>query len=245
VFLKEKDIFLTNDAWRIAIDVDTSAYAEAVATIKADLILLEGHRKELTSNSELDQITTLLNTLEVRIYNFQQLLSRLDSRRGLINFGGTVLLTLFGTATIADIHLLRETLDGLKSTTSNIVHSLNSQLTYVKKLDTATGINAMVIANLSSRVKDIVIQSHNKFQQISQDMSWLNVTLRNYSELYTVIRQLEFALLQMIYQTDELIGVIQCVLQGKLPISLTSPTTLQGILRNVSLQLPKGYESLL
>ena len=100
----------------------------------------------------------------------------------------------------------------------------------------------MAIANLSSTVKDIVIQSHNKFQQISQDMSWLNVTLQNYNELYTVIRQLEFALLQVIYQTDKLTGAIQCVLQGKLPISLISPTTLQGILRNISLQFPEGYE---
>jgi hypothetical protein len=180
--------------------------------------------------------------LEIKLYNFQQLLPRLDRRRGLISFGGTVLKTLFGTATIADIHLLHETLDGLKSTTSDIVHSLNSQLTYVKKLDTAKGINAMAIANLSSTVKDIVIQSHNKFQQVTQDMSWLNVTLRNYSELYAVIRQLEFAVLQLIYQTEELTGAIQCVLQGKLPIRLISPTTLQGILRNVSLQLPEGYE---
>jgi len=239
--LKENDIFLTNDAWRIVIDVDMSTYEEAVATVKADIILLEGHRKELTSNSELNQITTLLNTFEVRLYNFQQLLPKLDHRRGLINFGGTVLKTLFGTATIADIHLLHETLDGLKSTTFDIVHS-NRQLTYVKKLDTAASINAMAIANLSSTVKDIVIQSHNKFQQITHDISWLNVTLRNYSELYTVIRQLEFALLQMIHQTDKLIGAIQCVLQGKLPIRLINPTTLQGILRYISLQLPEGYE---
>jgi hypothetical protein len=171
VFLKEKDIFLTNDAWRIAIDVDMSAYEEAVATIKANLILLEGHRKELASNFELNQITTLLNTLEVRLHDFQQLLPRLDRRRGLINFGGTVLKTLFGTATVADIHLLHETFDGLKSATFDIVHSLNSQLTYVNKSDTATGINAMAIANLSSIVKDIVIQSHNKFQQVAQDVS--------------------------------------------------------------------------
>jgi len=76
-------------------------------------------------------------------------------------------------------------------------------------------------------------------------MSWLNVTLRNYSELCTVIRHLEFALLQVIYQADELVGAIKCVLQGKLPISLISPTTLQDILRNVSLQLPEGYELIL
>jgi len=103
--LKEKDIFLTNDAWRIAIDVDMSTYEEAVGSITADLILLEGHKTELTSYPELKQITTLLNTLEVRLHNFQQLLTKLDRRRGLINFGGTVLKNLFGTATI---HLLHE-----------------------------------------------------------------------------------------------------------------------------------------
>lgn len=187
MFLKGKDITLTSDAWRIAIDVDISAYEEGVALVKADILSLEGNRKEFISNSELNQITTLLNTLEVGLHNFQQLLIKLDRKRGLINFGGTILKTLFGTATVADIHLLHETLDGFKSTTSDIVHSLNVQLAYVKKLDTATGINAMAIANLSNIVKDIVIQSH-KFKQITQGISWLNVTLRNYSEIYTIIR---------------------------------------------------------
>ena len=130
---------------------------------------------------------------------------------------------MFGTATVADIHLLHETLDGLKSTTNDIVHSLNSQLTYVKRLDTATSINAMAIANLSSIVKDIVMQSHDQFQQISHDISWLNITLQNYSEFYTVVRQLEFALLQMIYHFDRLLGAVQSVLQGKLPNKFNSP----------------------
>jgi len=55
----------------------------------------------------------------------------------------------------------------------------------VKRLDTATSINAMAIANLSSIVKDIVMQSQNQFQQISHDILWLNVILQNYSELYS------------------------------------------------------------
>ena len=46
----------------------------------------------------------------------------------------------------------------------------------------------------------------------------------------------------MIRQSDELIGAIQCELQGKLPINLITPTTVQGILRNISLHLPEGYE---
>ena len=140
VFLKEKDITLTNSAWRIAIDVVMNAYEEAVATVKADVISFEGHGKEITSNSDMKLITTLLNTLEVRLYNFQQLLPKLHRRRDLINFDGTISKSLFGTATVDDVHLLHETLDGLKSTTSDIVHSLNSQLTYVKKLDSVTSV---------------------------------------------------------------------------------------------------------
>jgi len=100
----------------------------------------------------------------------------------------------------------------------------------------------MAIVNLSSIVKDIVMQSHGQFQQITHDIVWLNVTLQNYSELYTVIRQLEFALLQMIHHFDRLLGSVQSVLQSKLPTSLINPTMLQGILRNILIQLPEGYE---
>ena len=73
----------------------------------------------------MKQITILLNTLEVRLYNFHQILIKLVRRRGLINFGGTILMSLFGTATIPHVHLLHETLDGLKVTTSDMVLSLN------------------------------------------------------------------------------------------------------------------------
>jgi len=89
------------------------------------------------------------------------------------------------------------------------------------------------------------MQSHDQFQQITHDIVWLNVTLQNYSELYTVIRQLEFALLQPIHRFDRPLGAIQSVLQGKLPISLFNPTTLPGILRNISLELPEDYELIL
>jgi len=68
-----------------------SAYEVAVAAVKADIISFEGNRKEFTSNSELKQITNLLNTLEIRLYNFQQLLPKLDRRRDLLILDGTVL----------------------------------------------------------------------------------------------------------------------------------------------------------
>jgi len=148
------------------------------------------------------------------------------------------LKSAFGTATIHDINLLHETLNGLQSITSGCVHSLSNQITYVKKSDTVTRVNKIAIANLSNIVKNDIIQSHRRLQEIARDILWLNVTLFNHSELLVTIRQLKYALMQKIQQTDELLTAIQYVMLGKLPMNLINPTTLLNILRNVSLQLP-------
>ena len=71
---------------------------------------------------------------------------------------------------------------------------------------------------------------------------WFSVTVYAASELFSTIRQLEFALLRLIQQLDELSNAIQSVIQGSLSICLLKPTVLLNILKNVSLQLPSGYE---
>ena len=70
----------------------------------------------------------------------------------------------------------------------------------------------------------------------------VELTLYDQSVLHTAIRQLEFALLLMIQQINELLGTIQTAMQGKLPLNFINPVTLQSILRNVSLHLPEGHE---
>ena len=56
------------------------------------------------------------------------------------------------------------------------------------------------------------------------------------------IRQLEFVLLQLSQQIDELVAKVKYVLQGKSPINFICPATLYNILRNVSLHIPENYE---
>jgi hypothetical protein len=92
--------------WHVVVDINTNAYEEIISTIKGDLLLVENQKKEFTLISELKQTDSLLNTLEQKLYDFYQILPKLDSRRGLIDFGGTILRTLFGTATLTDIHSL-------------------------------------------------------------------------------------------------------------------------------------------
>jgi hypothetical protein len=68
---------------------------------------------------------------------------------------------------------------------------------------------------------------------------WLNFTLHGQSELHTVV--IQFTLLQLVQQIEELFDAIQCAIKGNLPIKLVSPTVLQNILRKVTLHLPDAY----
>jgi hypothetical protein len=156
--------------------------------------------------------------------------------------GGTILKTLFGTATLSDLDQLHGTTDKLKSKEADIVHSLANKLTYVKGLGPNTRINTNSISNMSTVVKNELVQSHDRNVQLTRDVMLLNLTLFNQSALFTVIRELEYTLLQLTHQVNELLTNIQLTLSGKLPITIISPNDLHSILWNVSLCLSKNYE---
>jgi hypothetical protein len=65
---------------------------------------------------------------------------------------------------------------------------------------------------------------------------------RKLRETATAIRELEFALARIETRIDERLVALQFSLTGRVPVNLISPTVLQGILGNVSLCLPEGYE---
>jgi len=87
-------------------------------------------------------VKALLENLDWKISNFQQILPRPDPRRGLINLGGSVLKSLFGVATVADAHKLHESLNDLQVSYLDVAHSLSEQLTYIKKLDFSIDFNS-------------------------------------------------------------------------------------------------------
>jgi hypothetical protein len=90
---------------------------------------------------------------------------------------------------------------------------------------------------MSSIVKQELVQLHDRYVQLTRDITWLNVTLYKQSTLFIVIRQLEYALLQLTHQVDELIAV-QYTLTGKLPMTIVGP----NVLNNIFLCLPENYE---
>ena len=150
--------------------------------------------------------------------------------------------SLFGAAVDTDITSLHNNFDELQSRQKDTVHSVANQLTYIKKLDTITSVNADANANLSGIIRDDMIKSHDKFLAITRDILWLNMTIYAQSALFMTIRQLELAVLQLTQQLDELMNAIYSIIMGKLPVSLINPTTLHSISKNVSLHLPENSE---
>jgi hypothetical protein len=59
VFLKEKDIVLRKEYWRIAINLDVTAYRYVIATIREDLLFLYNQRGDFSAFSDPKQIETL------------------------------------------------------------------------------------------------------------------------------------------------------------------------------------------
>ena len=113
LFLKGRDIVLSSDAWHVALGLNVSTYEDVLSTIKSDLSIILLNKQDFTPISELRQVETLLDNLETKLYQFKQLFPKKETRRSLMNFGGTVLRTLFGTATVADLHRLHEALGEL------------------------------------------------------------------------------------------------------------------------------------
>ena len=119
-----------SDSWRVAFNLDTQVYEDAIA-VRNDLTSVDKQRKEFTPVAEFKQVGNLLNTLELILSNLQHLIPRLDRRRSLVNSGGTILKTLFGTATLSDLDQLYGTINELKSKEADNVHSLANQLNMV------------------------------------------------------------------------------------------------------------------
>ena len=74
-----------------------------------------------------------------------------------MNLGGTVVKTLFGTATLSDLDQLQGTINELKTRDADIVCSLANQLTYVKGLVHNTRIKTDAIKNMYCIVKQELV----------------------------------------------------------------------------------------
>jgi hypothetical protein len=179
--------------------------------------------------------------LEKELKTFKEIFPRADSKRAILSAAGSVFKFLFGTATIADYESLKDQVHELHSREENTVHFVNAQLTYLRDLDHLSKFNTKAVEVLSQQVKTIMLDSNLWKDRVEVTIPWLNATLFKQTNMFVHIRQLEFAILQLLIQIRQLQNGIENYLNGRLSLSLISPETLLDILKNVTFYLPDGY----
>lgn len=65
--LKTTDVILSEDKWRIILDVDSQAFDTVSATIRNDLTVVSQTKNEFTATDEVKQTDTLLLSLETKL----------------------------------------------------------------------------------------------------------------------------------------------------------------------------------
>jgi hypothetical protein len=87
-----------------------------------------------------------------------------------------------------------------------------------------------------------MVHLHSRYTRLANDFWQFNVTYQDHSSLIGLVRQMEFSLLQLTIQIDELNMAIQNTLVGKVPVAILKPSVLHNVLKNISLILPENYE---
>jgi hypothetical protein len=162
---------------------------DTVSILQADLLALKGVAEKTTSLGGLRPIEAAHVTLETKVDAIRRFAPTGIRKRGLINAGGMLLKTLFGTATTLDHDKLHENLDDLHLAQDIISHSFYSQVAYFRQLGVTVTFDHKGLVNLSLSVRNFAEDAKSTFQEISSKFEW-TAKLR---EIATGLRKLEFA----------------------------------------------------
>jgi hypothetical protein len=70
LFLKEKEVVLSNNYWHVALDLNTRNYEDTIATVRNDLKIISSHHEVFTPLVELNMVESYVNVLETRLKEF-------------------------------------------------------------------------------------------------------------------------------------------------------------------------------
>ena len=179
VFIKQRDVILTSDAWTLIVNLDFNPYEQTIGKLRDDLSYIQKFKTPLAPVHELNYIECVLQKLEDDIDAFREMLPRLDKRFAVLSAVGSMLKLAFGTATLLDVETLHETVDEMHRTEGNIIHSVNRQMTYLKTLDSAVKFNTEAVETLSEKVKNMILDSDKWKDETDLAINWLNYTIFN------------------------------------------------------------------
>jgi hypothetical protein len=214
VFKFQGEIFFSDSEWVVVTDVSLGSIETAITELRHWFTVMAKEDKGVTeANSEhlrtrvKDRAMEGLELLEIVSGRYRTLREALvgpdkQSKRGLVDAGGTVLQWLFGVATGRDLEGLNGQLQALVRETTGIIHAVEQQATLVNETWQELGEHVLVmqqsnkahmslekefnrwkvniVETVSSLERQMLLAARidDAFWTAQQTMDWVRMTLR-------------------------------------------------------------------
>ena len=164
----------------------------------------------------------MIEEIEADVELFKALLPRMvkgtkqyRKKRGLVNIVGYAFKYLFGTMDNRDMETINHFIDEMQGFGENVVHTMEQQVSYVKKLNTRVEDNTRNIVELAKVLRQEMIDTLTEREV--QGHKWLAFT--------SAIGDLEVALIQTREDLLQLQQSLDMTAMGKLSTMLVPPHT--------------------
>ena len=110
---------LTMEIWSIVVNVDFSAYQDALDKLKDALYQTNRFKSRFAPKAKLGNLQKFRGPFfgeENQTYSFNQMLPRMDPTSGLVNVAGSDFKTLYGAANVNGYRHIDDTLNKLHDT---------------------------------------------------------------------------------------------------------------------------------
>jgi hypothetical protein len=252
IFLRERELLVTGNYWNLVINLDVQWCHNTVRQIQQVFTHLEWSRRHreppdrVVNWEEVEQARTAVDQVEQELSTLTRLLPVSEKgelgvrrKRGLFNVGGEALKFLFGVATTQQLQELHHTVEGIKTREGDVIHAVQTQLTYLKSVDEAATRNAMGLAGVARILKNVILSAWNHQREWNETMEHFEYIVEHQLNMSRLMRKLEFTVLQLQQAVLRLKEGLEVSAMGRLSSVSIPPHNLSSILQGIILKLPQ------
>ncbi|KAF6217085.1 hypothetical protein GE061_001438 [Apolygus lucorum] len=243
LFLNPRPLILTAREWRIVVDIDVVEIVDRVRKIGETVATLTQELRPLTDKDsrlkpsyvDVKRAAKVARDLEEAADEMKDYLPSTRARRGLVNFGGTVLKVLFGTPDADEMEIVRKGIQAGREQGQKLVMVEKEHLVVTRTLSKGVTENAKRLQAMAADMMNLtlVIKSHQN--QIRESEALFNRTLW----VLQLVREVEVDLLRAGEKIREITSAVGEGALGKLSPLLISPRELSQLVSLVVGSLPR------
>lgn len=160
------------------------------------------------------------------------------ARRSLLPWVGSILGSLFGTATTSDMRRLKSKLNSLTGQQDELVHIVSNSLTLINKTNAVAAQNRHAINSLNGATRKLNRRVNALQDMIVSHQAIQDLKLQLNNRVYGVTNAIDRSIRQITPLIDELKRNLDQALNNQLSSNLVEPAQLRKVLSGIARRIP-------